>query len=230
MSSRSAAVTVRSAGLPARGLGASGPRVRQVVWLVGAATGVAAFVLVADGDAGNALLTAALTLGIGWCFLASGLLIWAREEENPLGLLMAAREEENPLGLLMAAAGLILLAGAAAGELGAAFGSWLGFAAVNAFVAIFVHILVAFPDGRLRSAGERLLVGAVYADLVLLAPLWLAAGGSTSSSPRWSRSPTGASIELTRTQSFCVGLRWTIRWSPRSAMTIAALRSVSGSG
>jgi len=185
MSSRPTAVTVRPAGLPVGGYGTSGPRVRQVLWLLGGVTGVAAFVLVADGDAGNAWLTAALTLGIGWCFLASGLVIWAREEENPLGLLMAS-------------AGLILLAGAAVGELGVAFGSWLGFAAVNAFVAMFIHVLVAFPDGRVGSGSERLLVGAVYADLVLLAPLWLAAGGDDP--------PRGGAAGLLRPEAFASSL------------------------
>ena len=42
---------------------------------------------------------------------------------------------------------------------------------------MFVHVLVAFPNGRLASRRERLLVGAAYADLVLLAPLWMAARG-----------------------------------------------------
>ena len=181
MSSRPAAVTVRPADLPVRGHGAPGPRARRVLWLLGAVTGIAAFVLVADGDAGNAWLTAALTLAIGWCFLAGGLLVWAREEENLLGALMAA-------------AGLLLLAGAAVGEMGPAFGSWLGFAAVNAFVAMFVHVLVAFPDGRLDSSRERLLVGAVYADLVLLAPLWLAASGDDP--------PRGGAAGLLRPESF----------------------------
>jgi signal transduction histidine kinase len=40
---------------------------------------------------------------------------------------------------------------------------------------MLVHILVAYPTGRLASRRERLLVAAMYADLVLLAPLWRAA-------------------------------------------------------
>jgi signal transduction histidine kinase len=185
MSSRPAAVTVRPSGLPVRRHGAPGQRARQALWLLGAVIGVAAFVLVAGGDGANAGLTAALTLAIGWCFLASGLLIWAREEENPLGVLMAI-------------AGLLLLAGAAVGEVGTAFGSWLGFAAVNAFVAMFVHVLVAFPGGRLDSTRERLLVGAVYADLVLLAPLWLAASGDDP--------PQGGAAGLLRPEAYASSL------------------------
>jgi signal transduction histidine kinase len=181
MSSRQAAVTVQAGGLPARGHGAVGPKVRRVLWPLGAVVGIAAFVLVAGGDDANAWLTAALTLAIGWCFLATGLLVWAREEENLLGFLMAA-------------AGLVLLAGAALGEVEAAFAPWLGFAVVNAFVAMFVHILVAFPDGRLDSSRERLLVGAAYADLVLLAPLWLAARGDDP--------PPGGAAGILRPESY----------------------------
>ena len=90
---------------------------------------------------------------------------------------MWAREEENPLGVLMAALGLVWLAGAALGEVGSASGAWLGFVALNGAVAMFVHMLVEFPSGRLESRGERVLVAATYADLVLLSPLWLAARG-----------------------------------------------------
>jgi signal transduction histidine kinase len=125
--------------------------------------GIAAFVLVArDGDVANARASAALTLAIGWSFLASGLVVWAREVENPLGVLMTAL-------------GLVWLTGAAVGQLGSAIGPWLGFIALNGAVAMFVHVLVAFPSGRLGSRGARVLVGATYGSLALLAPLWLAA-------------------------------------------------------
>jgi signal transduction histidine kinase len=158
-------MSVPASGLRERRRGAAGGLVRLTLWPLGAAVGVAAFVLVArDGDVADAWVSAALTLAIGWSFLASGLVVWAREEENPLGALMAAL-------------GLVWLVGAAVGEAGSAFGSWAGFAAVNGAVAMFVHVLVAFPSGRLASRGERLLVGAAYADLVLLAPLWMAARG-----------------------------------------------------
>jgi signal transduction histidine kinase len=165
VSSPPATVSVPAVDLPDAGRGAAAVRTRRTLWALGAATGVAAFVLVArDGDVADAWVSASLTLAIGWSFLASGLLVWAREVENPLGALMAAL-------------GLVWLAGAAAGEVGSAFGAWLGFVAVNGAVAMFVHVLVAFPSGRLASRGERLLVGAAYADLVLLAPLWIAAHG-----------------------------------------------------
>ena len=167
MSTPLASVSVPAADLPAHGRRA-GARARRALWPLGAVTGVAAFLLVRDGDVANAWLSATLTLAIGWCFVASGLVVWAREEANPLGVLMAAL-------------GLVWLAGAAVGEVGSAFGSWLGFVAVNAAVAMFVHVLVSFPNGRLASRRERLLVGAAYADLVLFAPLWMAARGDAPS-------------------------------------------------
>jgi signal transduction histidine kinase len=158
-------VSVPAEGLRLPRRGAAGARVRLALWPLGAAVGIAAFVLVArDEDVADARAIAALTVAIGWSFVGSGLVVWAREEENPLGVLMVAL-------------GLVWLAGAALGEVGSAFGAWLGFIALNGAVAMFVHMLVEFPSGRLESRGERLLVAAAYADLVLLAPLWLAARG-----------------------------------------------------
>ncbi|HSL63370.1 MAG TPA: histidine kinase [Gaiellaceae bacterium] len=125
--------------------------------------GVAAFVLVGRGGVG-AWLAAALALAVGWSFLASGLVVWAREEENPLGALMAA-------------AGLAWLAAVAVGASDSTLAAWLDFVLVLGALALFVHVLVAFPNGRLGSRRERLVVGAAYVDLVLLAPLWAATVG-----------------------------------------------------
>jgi signal transduction histidine kinase len=166
--------------------GAAGARVRLALWPLGAAVGIAAFVLVArDDDVADARAIAALTLAIGWSFVASGLVVWAREEENPLGVLMAAL-------------GLLWLAGAALGEVGSAFGAWFGFVALNGAVAMFVHVLIEFPSGRLESRGERVLVAATYADLVLLAPLWLAARGDAP--------PRDGSAGLVRPEPFVSSL------------------------
>jgi signal transduction histidine kinase len=169
VSSPPAIVSAPASDLPDGALGVTAARMRRALWPLGAAVGIVAFVLVVrDSDVANAWVSAPLTLAIGWSFLASGLVVWAREEENSLGALMA--------GL-----GLLWLTGAAVGEVGSAFGSWLGFVALNGAVAMFVHVLVAFPTGRIASRGERLLVGAAYVDLVLLAPLWMAAHGDAPS-------------------------------------------------
>ena len=160
-----ASVPARDLRTPWRGLVEA--RVRLLLWPVGAAAGVAAFVLVArDGDVADARASAALTLAIGWSFLASGLVVWAREVENALGALMTAL-------------GLVWLIGAAVSQVGSGIGPWLGFVALNGALAMFVHVLVAFPSGRLGSRGARVLVGATYGSLVLLTPLWLAAADDT---------------------------------------------------
>ena len=162
---------VAADGLRPRRRGAAAASVRLVVLALGAALGVAAFVLLArDGDVADARAVAGLTLAIGWCFLVSGLVVWAREEANPLGALMAA-------------GGLLWLAGAAAGQLETALGAWPGFILLNGAVAMFVHVLVAFPSGRLTSRGEHALVATAYGDFVLLAPLWLAARGDEPEGP-----------------------------------------------
>ena len=163
MSSSSATLSVQAPDVSVRRV--AGVRTRFALWGLGTATGLVAFgVVIGDGDLHTPWLTALLTLAVGSSFLGSGLAVWARDEENVLGVLMAAL-------------GVIWLAAAAVGEVGSAFGSWIGFCAVNTALAMFVHTLVAFPTGGLASRRERVVVGAVYADLVLLAPLWLALKG-----------------------------------------------------
>jgi signal transduction histidine kinase len=170
VSGQPATVSVSAGELRVARRAAAGARVRLALWPLGAAVGVVAFILVArDGDVADARASAALTLAIGWSFLASGLVVWAREDENPLGALMAAL-------------GLVWLAGAAVAQIGSSVGPWLGFVAVNGALAMFVHVLVAFPSGRLATQGERLLVGAAYAVFVGVAPLWLAARGDAPAS------------------------------------------------
>ena len=165
MSGRPATASLPAVRSPIHRNSGANATIRLTLWFLGAAVGVAAFVLVArDADVPDARVSAALTLAIGWSYLASGLLAWAREEGNRLGVLMATL-------------GLVWLAGAALGELDSALASWAGFVALNAAVAMFVHVLVAFPSGRLATGRERVLVGAAYADLVVLAPLWMAARG-----------------------------------------------------
>ena len=194
MSRSPATVSVPAQGLPVPRRGAAGARVRLALVPLGAATGIAAFVLVArDGDVADARASAALTLAIGWCFLGSGLLVWAREDENPLGALMAAL-------------GLLWLAGAAAGQVGSSFGPWLGFIALNGAVAMLVHVLVAFPSGRLPSNGERVLVGAAY-GVALLAPLWTAVRGEAP--------PREGAAGLVRPEPFLSSLGW-----PQAAIAV----------
>jgi hypothetical protein len=165
-----ATVSVPAApGLDSPRRGVAGARVRLACGLLGAAAGVAAFVLVArDGDVADPRATAALTLAIGWCFLGSGLIVWTREEGNPLGFLMTAL-------------GIIWLVGAAAGQLDSAIGPWIGFIALNGALAMFyfsddgtrVTVLHVHPDSasleyHLEVAGPLFRR---FADLVTLSSI-----------------------------------------------------------
>ena len=91
---------------------------------------------------------AAGTLFIGWSFIGVGLYAWARRPDNRVGMLMAA----TGFAWLVAALGLSDLA------LPFTVGQVLG----AIYFAVSIHLLLAFPDGRLNSQAERVIVRAVY--------------------------------------------------------------------
>jgi signal transduction histidine kinase len=102
-----------------------------------------------------------LSLVAGWSFIGSGLVAWARRPENRTG----------PLMVLV---GITFLAGqldAAGHPFPYTLGPWLR----PVHLAVFVHLLLAFPSGRLESRFARALVIAAYLDLAVLdqAPLLL---------------------------------------------------------
>ncbi len=94
-----------------------------------------------------------------WVFVASGTVAWLRRPANDMGLLMTAG------GFIWLIAGLAntpVPALEAAGAVMAIFP-----------VAIIIHLLVAFPSGRLRTVWERAVVIAGYlACLVLQVPIY----------------------------------------------------------
>ena len=86
---------------------------------------------------------------IGAAFIGTGLFAWLRQPDNRFGALMVA------LGFVYCLSGLIV-----------STESWSFIAGLHLLplpYAILLHILVAFPSGRLQSRGERILVGAAYA-------------------------------------------------------------------
>jgi hypothetical protein len=121
-------------------------RARIAVALAALATGTGVVLVVAH-EGRETVLDAVLGVAIGWSFVASGLVAWARRPENPIGPVMVAG------GLL---------------RLGAEFctgsnepllfpvghllhpGLWIAVA----------YVLLAFPSGRLDSGwGRWILVG-----------------------------------------------------------------------
>ena len=100
--------------------------------------------------------TIALFLFVSSSFILAGLIGWTRRPWNRTGTLMVAVGFGVLIGVLGEANHPIPF------TLGALFGSL--------FIAAFVHLLLAYPSGRLLSRRARILVGAGY-TIAFLAPL-----------------------------------------------------------
>jgi signal transduction histidine kinase len=100
--------------------------------------------------------TAAIGLFVGWSFIGAGLFAWWRRPDNRFGVLMTAVGFAFFLGSLTAADG-----------------SWLftlGVLLSNVYLAVFVHMLLAYPDGRIGSPRVRKVLVAAY-TLAIVGPV-----------------------------------------------------------
>jgi signal transduction histidine kinase len=95
-------------------------------------------------------------------YIVAGLIAWWRRPNSRLGLLMIAGGFASGLSALQ------LTHLDALETLGAAFDILPA--------ALFLHVFLAFPDGRLRSQFERVLVGGAYASAIGLQLLKMSAG------------------------------------------------------
>ncbi len=96
------------------------------------------------------------SVALAWTFLVAGLIAWWRRPASRLG----------PLLLLVAAALLVRKLQYS----GDSSVFTVGFALGSLYAAFFVHVVLAYPTGRVRDRLERWFVGATYA-LALLLPL-----------------------------------------------------------
>ncbi len=118
-------------------------------WPAGLAAGAIALALtLTSNHEDRPIATLALGLVVGWSFIAGGLMGWARRPGNRTGHLMVG------VGF-----GVFLTALSEANHslpytLGSAFGV--------VFLALFAHLLVAYPSGRIADPLERKLVGTTY--------------------------------------------------------------------
>ena len=94
-----------------------------------------------------------------WSYVGSGLVVWARRPTNRTG----------PLMVLI---GLTFLGGLLSDSVDPTVRS-IGLWVRPIHLAVFAHALLAFPSGRLGSRTARVIVVAIYVDLVVLyhAPL-----------------------------------------------------------
>jgi len=123
-----------------------------------AASGVGIALTFASDRQENPLQTIAVYVFICLAFIAAGLIGWSRRPQNRTGALMVA-------------VGFSLFIGAL-NESNTDVPFTLGFVFGGLFVAIFIHLLLAFPSGRLTTSFERKLVPFGY-GLTILLPLSL---------------------------------------------------------
>ena len=93
-------------------------------------------------------LTAVLGLSVGWSFIASGLIAWGRRPENRTGPLMVL------VGFTWFVNAVIATNSPWVFSVGLLFG--------DLFLAIYVHLLVAYPSGRLETRFEKIVVWSAY--------------------------------------------------------------------
>jgi signal transduction histidine kinase len=126
---------------------------RPLLWalaLAAAAIGLALAPLVATADfISDRPLWVVLDLVIGFGFAAVGLFAWYRRPDNRVGALMVAT----------AFAWYCVVAS----NTEPSFVWTLGTALSNLFAATAIHLLLAFPSGRLETTLDRVLVGSAYA-------------------------------------------------------------------
>jgi signal transduction histidine kinase len=107
-------------------------------------------------------LWGAAGLAVGWSFIGVGLFAWRRRPENRVGMLMAG----TGFAWIAAGAGL--------SDLPLVFA--IGKIFSSLYLAVFLHLMLAFPSGLLQSRFETVIVATTYVlTTVALVPLWLVA-------------------------------------------------------
>src|SRR5918996_4056702 len=113
--------------------------------VAGFVLGLAALALVTTGERDfGSTPTVGLALTLGWAFIGAGLYAWWRRPENRIGALMTL-------------VGFLWFLGALNGS-DAAWAYTLGLALGSLWIGALVHMLVAFPAGRVAPGLERRVV------------------------------------------------------------------------
>ena len=97
----------------------------------------------------HAALTVAIGIGTGWAWIGTGLFAWWRRPTNRVGALMTWTGFAWLLNAFVAADAPAVFTIAVLGA--------------NLYLAAFVHLLVAYPEGCIRRLAHRRLVGAGFA-------------------------------------------------------------------
>jgi signal transduction histidine kinase len=106
------------------------------------------------------LWAAVIFVVVAWLYVGTGLLAWWRRPSNRLGVLIVAGGVVLLLGSLNVTGVPVLIA--------------VSMVVATLSLAVAVHLLHAFPSGRLESTASRVTVVAAYVvSLVLQAPIYL---------------------------------------------------------
>jgi signal transduction histidine kinase len=132
--------------------------------ILGLAIGATALAIALSSDHEEDVQTGAIVFTplIGWSFIATGLYAWWRRPENRFGVLMTA------VGFVW------FLATLTTSDVPALFA--IGGLTSALPYALLIHMLVAFPSGRLETRWEKFIVGLAYFDCTVmqaLGVLWL---------------------------------------------------------
>jgi len=100
---------------------------------------------------------ALLSLLVGWSFLGAGLLAWERRPDNLTGPLMVLVAFTWFLAQLVSSdvAGLMAF----------------GFVVQSLPFAVLIHMLFAYPSGRLERRADRIFVGLAYFDTLVMSAI-----------------------------------------------------------
>ena len=128
--------------------------------VAGVAFGLVAVSLVVDSEHDeNSTSWVVLALTLGWAFIGAGLYAWWRRPENRVGAQMTLVGFCWFLGSLTSA--------------DSAWPYTIGVAFSSLWIAALVHMLIAFPSGRVEPGLERALVRLGWFGVCVLAPLGL---------------------------------------------------------
>src|SRR5262245_52861810 len=122
------------------------------IGLAAALVGAALVPLIATADfAGDHELWIFLDLVIGYSFAGVGLFAWYRRPDNPVGALMVLTAFAWYISVFERTAPALLFS--------------IGLVLENLFVVTAVHLVLAFPTGRLGSRVDRWIVASGYVSV-----------------------------------------------------------------
>jgi signal transduction histidine kinase len=136
----------------------SSARLRLALAVLGVAAGLGSLANNLTSDTPAAFFfTPYLGPLVGWSFIAGGLIAWSRRAETT----------ERRIGVLMVATGFAWFSGGLT-----RLDEWvlpsIGSALSGVWTALAICLLLVFPDGRLRSRVDRVVVAAIVVDTIVL--------------------------------------------------------------